>query len=569
MNLEGGLCPPAVGRNDLRSDVGVIHASPEIIMSGKHYRAAISVSVCLILAICNAVAQESDTTRYVVEVVVGEPIELLALIENGYTISAIDGTTATVYATASELESLDNNGISYRLIQTQGGGDPKLPPSGARLGTSVATGYPTYAEVSTQVQDAANDYGATQTQNPDVCRLISLGQSVNGLEIWALHISANPDVEEDEPEFKYISTMHGDEILGTELSLRFIDLLLTNYGTNADITALVDTTSIWIVPLMNPDGYEAGTRNNANGADLNRDFPTFPEDWAGTIFSGANLDNTGREPETRHVMAWSAANSFVQSANLHGGALVVNYPFDDDDVGSFNDAPTPDDLLLEDISSRYAVNNPPMFNTPSPSNALGGIINGSLWFTISGGMMDWNYRYLACNDVTIEISVNKQPAAASLDQFWIENQNAMLAYLAAVHMGIRGIVTNAENDTPLFAEVRVNGNTQPVFTDPDVGDYHRMLLPGTYSLTFSAPGFVSKTIDNIQATEPATRLDIELEPAATMADINGDGRVDASDIQLVINARFGLAVPYNTDVNGDSFVNALDVQIVTAALLAG
>lgn len=549
--------------------IGVPHASPDTVMSGIHLRASVTICVCLCLVVGVASAQKSDTTRYVVEVVVDEPIDLLSLIEDGYNISAVEGTSATVNATAEQLEALDHGGISYRLLQTQGGSDSSRSPGAAGLGVAVPSGYPTYAELSTQLQTVADDYGATQAIHPDLCRLVSLGQSVNGREIWALLITANPDVEEDEPEFRYLSTMHGDEILGTELSLRLINLLLTNYGTDAGITTLVDETAIWIVPLMNPDGYEAGTRMNANGIDLNRDFPEFPGDWAGTVFSGANLDSAGREPETQHVMAWSAANSFVQSANFHGGALVVNYPFDDNNAGTFNDAPTPDDLLFEDISSRYAVNNPPMFNTPSPSNAVGGIINGSVWYTITGGLMDWNYRYLACNDVTIEISVNKQPDASLLDQFWTENQNAMLAYLAAVHMGIRGVVTSTEDSAPIFAEVRVNGNAQAVFTDPDVGDYHRMLLPGTYSLTFSAPGYVTQTISDIQATEPATRVDVALEPAATIADINGDGRVDASDVQLVINARFGLVGPFDTDVNGDSTVNCLDVQIVTAALLAG
>ncbi len=538
-------------------------------MSGTRLRTPASLWVCLLVVVGSAVAQEAETTHYVIEVVVDEPIELLSLIEDGYTISAVEGMSATIYATAAELEALDRNGVAYRLIETQDVGRSGDQPGAPRIRARVATGYPTYAELTTRLQNTAAAFGAAQSQNADICRLVSLGQSVNGLEIWALLITTNPDVEEDEPEFKYVSTMHGDEILGTDLSLRFIDLLLTSYGTDAGITQLVDETVIWVVPLMNPDGWEAGTRMNANGVDLNRNFPTFPEDWAGTIFSGASLDETGRQPETQHVMAWSAANSFVQSANFHGGALVANYPYDDDDVGSFNDAPSPDDLLFEDISSRYAVNNPPMFNTPSPSNAVGGIINGSLWFSVAGGMMDWNYRYSGCNAVLMELSVNKQPDATSLDQFWIENRDAMLAYLAAVHMGVRGVVTNADNGDPVYAEVRVAGNAQPVFTDPDVGDYHRMLLPGTYSLTFSAPGLASKTVNNIQATEPATRVDVELVPAVGLADINGDGLVNASDVQLVINARFGLAVPFDTDVNDDNFVNCLDVQIVTAALLAG
>lgn len=532
-------------------------------MSRRFRHTLLAAALAVIVCAFSANAQ----TRHVVQVTVDEPIELLGLIEDGYNISAVEGATAIIHATEAELEALDDAGFEYVLLETQGA--QEVDPGAAGISALVPIGYPSFAQVTTQLQTHAADYGASQSQNADLCRLASLGQSVNGRDIWALLITSNPDLEEDEPEFKYVSTMHGDEILGTVLCLRFIDVLLDNYGSDAGITALIDNTAIWIVPVMNPDGYVAGTRMNANGVDLNRDFPTFPEDWAGTAFSGADLDETSRQPETQHVMAWSAANSFVQSANLHGGALVVNYPFDDDDVGSFNDAPTPDDLLFEDISSRYAVNNPPMFNNPSPSNAVGGIINGSLWYSIEGGMSDWHYRYLGCNDVILELGVTKQPLASQLDQLWADNQNAMLAYLAAVHMGVRGVVTAAGSGAPVYAEVRVAGNAQPVFTDPDVGDYHRMLLPGTYSLTFAAPGYAPKTIDNVEATEPATRLDVQLEPAATVADINEDGVVNASDVQLVINARFGVNVPYNTDVNGDNVVNCLDVQLVTSALLAG
>src|SRR5690606_17944379 len=111
---------------------------------------------------------------------------------------------------------------------------------------------------------------------PEITRLYSLGTSVEGRELWALLITDNPDVEEDEPEFKYVSTMHGDEPVGTELLLYFIDWLLRDYGRDPRITALVDETAVWIVPCMNPDGLERRRRYNAQGFDLNRAFPEYP-----------------------------------------------------------------------------------------------------------------------------------------------------------------------------------------------------------------------------------------------------------------------------------------------------
>ena len=61
-------------------------------------------------------------------------------------------------------------------------------------------------------------------------------------------------------------------------------------------------------------------------------------------------------------MRWTAENSFVLSANFHGGALVVNYPYDQDPgIASGRNAPSPDDALFEAIEEdqiRRGVLNP-------------------------------------------------------------------------------------------------------------------------------------------------------------------------------------------------------------------
>jgi len=284
----------------------------------------------------------------------------------------------------------------------------------------------------------------------------------------------------------------------------------------------VDNTAIWITPLMNPDGLEANSRYNANGYDLNRTFPAYPGDFTGTMFDGEPLGDGGRPVEVRRVMQWTADNSFVLSANLHTGALVVNYPYDDDGKGSV-DSPTPDDLLFEDVSRRYSVHNIPMWNSPYFQD---GITNGAAWYSITGGMQDWNYRYASCNDVTIELSNNKKPSASQIPNFWNNNRESMLSYAEAVHIGVRGIVTDRSTGEPVWAEVRIEGNSHPVFTDADVGDYHRMLLPGTYNLIFDAPGYAQLLIENVTVTDgPATRLDVEL----ASVDLDDDGDVDLGD----------------------------------------
>lgn len=492
---------------------------------------------CLLglVAALGAIAAAAEHTTYVVSIPETSPAALARVEAAGGVIDHVNGSAARAYVHISHWDTFRAAGIPFTLLEIQ-------PPAVKQL-----NGYPDYAEISAIVQEAAENY-------PEIVRIGSLGRSVQGRALWALRITDNPDVEEDKPEFAYIATMHGDEPVGTVLCLNFLDELLAGYGADPAITAYIDETEIWIVPLMNPDGYELGIRWNANNADLNRSFPVFPGDFTGTIFSSGLPGTAGREPEVAHVMNWTAENSLALVGNFHTGALVVNYPYDEEPgIASGSDAPTPDDGLMRDLSSAYARLNPPMFNS---ARFPGGITNGSAWFSIAGGMQDWHYRYTAAIDLTIEVSDVKAPDPALLPALWEDNRAAMFALLAQVHQGARGLVTDRITGAPLYARVLVDENPQPVFTDPDVGDYHRLLQPGAYTLRAEAPGYIPYTADDITVTEgAAARADMTL----STGDVNRDGAVNVADLQLVINAVLGLNTLPDADVDGGG-VTATDVQ---------
>ncbi len=472
----------------------------------------------------------------VVEVTVSDPRALDSIVSGGYDVSGVRGNRVTLYATDEEIQQLRNEGYA------------PLP-----VGQIIEKAYRGYDSIVQVLQSAVADH-------PEICRMQRIGESVQGRGLWAVLVTNNPDIEEDEPEFKYIGAMHGDESIGAEMCLRFLDLLTTEYGVDQRITTLVDTTAIWILPLMNPDGLEAGTRSNAGGFDLNRSFPAYPDDFTEPVFTGPPLDLEGSPPEVAAVIQWTLENSFVLSANFHSGDLVVNYPYDDDGQPSGVETPTQDDDLFKDIARRYSVHNEPMWNSTRFSD---GITNGSAWYTVRGGMQDWNYRYAGCNEVTIELSETKNPPSSALPSLWEDNRESMLSYAEACHIGVRGLVIDSSTREPIWAEVRVAGIDHPVYTDPDAGDYHRMLLPGTYALKYAAPGYVTRTIENISAgAGEATRVNVEL----ARPDVNRDGVVDAADVQLVINTILGLEDRYACDLDGGG-VTATDLQLIINIVL--
>ena len=117
------------------------------------------------------------------------------------------------------------------------------------------------------------------------------------------------------------------------------------------------------MPTMNPDML-GRTRENANGVDLNRDFPSWHD-------LGKPIDELrlGKQAEVKTMINWIMRNPFILSMNLHDGAVVANYPWDDEDVEPWtksnlfvkgDDDKTPDDEMFKQLSLTYAENHKTM-----------------------------------------------------------------------------------------------------------------------------------------------------------------------------------------------------------------
>ncbi|XP_041734197.2 carboxypeptidase D [Coregonus clupeaformis] len=343
-----------------------------------------------------------------------------------------------------------------------------------------------------------------------IAHLHSIGKSAEDRELYVMVISDNPTVHEPgEPEFKYIANMHGNEVVGRELLLNLIEYLCRNYGSDPEVTQLVNTTRIHIMPSMNPDGYEIARegdargytgRNNSNNFDLNRNFP----DQFTTI-------TEPRQPETIAVMSWLKRYPFVLSANLHGGSLVVNYPYDDDKQGRTEYSKCPDDKVFKQVARAYSQENA-LMHKGHPCEDLypseffeDGITNGANWYNVPGGMQDWNYLNTNCFEVTIELGCVKYPKAQHLPLYWDQNRRALLQYIHQVHRGVKGMVIDIKDGTGIpNATIMVEEIDHPITTSL-AGDYWRLLVPGTYHLIASARGYNSV---KIYATVPEEGVEL-------------------------------------------------------------
>ena len=445
--------------------------------------------------------------------------ELVRELNHIMSIDKVNDTYAEAYANRAEYEQFKTYGIEYEPVY-----EYYRQTRALNMATSVAQmanwdRYPTYAVYLEMMQNYAQNY-------PTLCKMDTLGYSVYGRPIINMTISDNVGVDEDEPEFWWSSTMHGDETSGWYFLIRLVDDLLTKYGTDPQITNLVNNVEIYISPLTNPDGtfyqsndgtsIQGARRYNYNTVDLNRNFPFVTN----TASHTAQYPN---EPEITMMTAYADAHNFVMSANCHGGDECMNYPWDEDGWTHARH-PNPDDDWWEYISwmfvdTVHAINSS-RFTGPSDVSGSNGVTKGSEWYSIDGGRQDYMNYYKHIKETTVEFTTTKLLGSENLNTYWGYYRKSILNYTEQVLYGFRGIVTDGCTNQPL-SDVKVFINNHDadgteVYTADPVGDYHRPIYAGTYSVTFSKEGYTSQTFEITTQNMACQRLDVTLYPEGTI-----------------------------------------------------
>jgi len=437
------------------------------------------------------------------KIVTDDPALVLNEVGNIISVDRFDGSSIDAYANKEQFDDFLKTGLQFSVLKPASMLHvPKMTDENNLREMYDWDSYPTYEAYVSMMQQFAADY-------PDLCEVVSIDTLASGREILFIHINNDLTQEQNEPEFMYTSSIHGNELTGYVLMLRYIDYLLSNYATSDRIKNLVNNIDIWINPLSNPDGtYQGGngsvygaTRFNALGVDLNRNYAD-PDD-------GQHPDGKVYQSETKAFMNFAKAHHFVMSANFHGGYEVVNYPWDtwqkltaDNDWWYFVSREYADTVHEHSVEGYF-------------TEMDDGITNGYQWYTITGSRQDYMNYFHYCREVTLELSFSKVPMASLLPGFWEYNYRSFLNLMEQSLYGVSGVIKDAKTYEPIAAKVYINGHDKDnsfVYSSLPVGDYHRMLKAGNYSITYSAENYKSKTISVSVVDGQATKKDVLLEP---------------------------------------------------------
>jgi len=256
-------------------------------------------------------------------------------------------------------------------------------------------GYYTFNEIEEQLDNLYSDHPNLITEK------VSLGQSLEGRDIWMVKISDNPNLDEDEPEILYTGLHHAREPMSYMNLFYFMHWLTENYETDPEATSLVNSRELYFIPAVNPDGLvynhqiapNGGGMQRKNmretclgstdGIDLNRNYSyMWGYDNTGSSSDGCNETYRGTspfsEPETQIIKEFVEAHNFPIALNYHSYGNLLIYPY-----GYDPSQPVPEDDFT--IFVEYGE-----FMTQDNGYLLGTGIE-TVGYTVNGEACDWMY----------------------------------------------------------------------------------------------------------------------------------------------------------------------------------
>lgn len=346
-----------------------------------------------------------------IEVAIPSPAELHLLVNLGLDIWEVKDGKATVYLwSAEELTQLDTSGISYRVLHPdrksvyQSLDLPLALPADAGL-------FHTYDELLTVLENLETTY-------PDIAASVTIGTTYEGRNIAGLKISDNVTHNDTgEPIIVILGCQHAREWISVEVSTGLAKYLVEQYATDTTVQQIVDSSEIYIFPMINPDGHSYCVTTNrlwrknrkpnddgiTVGVDINRNFSYKWETGGSSTSPGSS---TYRGPYPFSEQETLTLKNFVDThprivgvINYHsyGQAILYSWAY------TYTDAPNR--VFLDGLAA--------------PIEAAIEAVNGSgyvrgqwadiLSYTGGGTTADWYNAEIGVPCFTIELPPNTNP----------------------------------------------------------------------------------------------------------------------------------------------------------------
>ncbi len=480
---------------------------------------ALLISIAILSATAPIRAgQAGDDPQFRVRIESSNVDALRAWLEStGYDVLGSDAANSTVDVAVSrtELHGLRSLGLGIVSVER---GRPLEGTVGARAAASggelsitaaaVSAGYLNLAGINARLQQIADQY-------PNIAQVVDITAAYNapptfeGRHIFALRISDNVQVDEDEPAMLVASTHHAREISTPVIALEAAARLTAGYGVDERITNAVDAHEIWIAPIWNPDGYNyVFTTNNlwrknrrvfsnGVGVDQNRNYP---QAWSSSCAGSTSVSSetykgpsAGSEAETRTMMTWSESERFAKVIDYHSYGREVLY--------AYRCLSHPFTAWMQQEAAAL-----------SQASGYGGHTRVP---SAEGEHPQWQFAKLGAYAFLIETHTEFQP---SYDSALAEAALVWPGILSVLDrpISVSGHVTDATTGAPLAAKVELVGvafsNGETNSSGGAFGKYYLFLPPGTYNVRFSRDGYAPVVRTVAVTAASAEAIDVQLSP---------------------------------------------------------
>ncbi len=443
--------------------------------------------------------------------------------------------------------------------------------------SSLSERYTTYSELEEKLNEWNELYGSNSNPFPQISdegiiyHHEIIGYSgVDNLPIWAVKLSFNANVDEDEPKMLILGQCHAEEIYGLEIAVELIEWFLNPFNSEnsiylQSIFSIMSNSEVWIIPTHNPEGLEVvhgyydvnniwqqdesfrknkfdanmngvfdfvlGIGDDIDGVDLNRNYDLnwvygdeFNQLDGGCSTNPSYLSNydyyRGTEPfsesEIQAIRDFTLDNNFLLSIAYHSSrsgcvSEKVIYPWIWEDEKSAPDIDVISELGVE-IAQRIPTQDGQGYYYPTNSKSM------------RGNAHDWIYANTGCIQYLIEVGTSDmQSDNIDIIEDTISRNMQGLLYLLKKGAGtsiqngpdvyqISGLVKDISGN-PINAEVKILENhgsiLKPRMTD-EFGRFRRILKEGLYTLEVTAFGYEAYVATVSPSSSSITELNIVL-----------------------------------------------------------